>query len=75
MVYVTHFAALLDKKGIAKEVYDGMEETEKKAIQSEAMKSAKEAYLAYLFILMADNERYGDVKTALGGNYLLTQQR
>ena len=74
VVYALHLAALLDKKGIAKEVYNGMEETEKKAMQNEAMKSAKEAYLAYLFILMADDERYGGVKTALGDNYLLGQQ-
>ena len=75
VVYVLHLAAFLDKKGIAKEVYGGMEETEKKVIQSKAVKSAKgEAYLACLFILMADEERYGGVKTALGDNYLLGQQ-
>ena len=63
MVYALHLAALLVKKGIAKEVYDGMEETEKSVIQSEAMKSAKEAYLACLFILTVDKERYGGVVT------------
>ena len=47
---------------------------QKKVIQSEAMKSAKEAYLACLFILVADEERYGGVKTALGDNYLLGKQ-
>ena len=61
-----HLAALLDKKGITKRVYDGMEETEKKVIQSKAIKSAKEAYLACLFILMADEEQYRGVRTALG---------
>ena len=74
MVYVIHLTALLDKKGIAKEVYNGMEETEKKVIQSEVMKLAKEAYLACLFVLVADEERYGGVKTALVDNYQLGQQ-
>ena len=74
VVYVLHLTALLDKKGITKEVYNGMEETEKEIIQSEAMKSTKEAYLACLFILMVDEERYGGVKTALGDNYLLGKQ-
>ena len=66
---------LLEKKGIAKEVYNGMDETDKKVIQSKAMKSAKEVYLACLFILMADEEQYEGVKTALGDNCLLGQQR
>ena len=35
---------------------------------------AKEDYDACLFILMADDERYGGVKTALGDNYLLGKQ-
>ena len=51
-----------------------MGETDRKAIQSEAMKSAKEAYLACLVILVADNEQYGGVKTTLGDNYLLGKQ-
>ena len=32
------------------------------------------AYLTCLFILMADDERYGGVKTAPGDNYLLGKQ-
>ena len=51
-----------------------MSEGKKKPIQSKATKMAKEAYLAFLFILMADEERYGGVKTALGDNYLLGKQ-
>ena len=51
-----------------------MGEAGKKLLQSEAMESAKEAYLACLFILMADKERYGGVKTELGNNYLLGKQ-
>ena len=66
MIYALHLTALLKKEEITKEVYDAMSEDNKKPIQSEAMKTAKEAYLAYLFILMADEERYGDTKTALG---------
>ena len=45
-----------------------MNEEGRKAIQSEVMKTAKEAYLVCLFILMTDDERYGGVKTALGDN-------
>ena len=51
-----------------------MDKEGRNAIQSEAMKTAKEAYLACLFILMADDKRYGDVKQALGDNYLLGKQ-
>ena len=51
-----------------------MERVDKKVTQSKTMKSAKEACLACLLILIADNEREGGVKTALGDNYLLGQQ-
>ena len=74
MVFALHLAALLQTKELTKENYDAKNEDTKKAIQSEAMKTAKEAYLACLFILMADDERYGGVKTALGDNYLLGKQ-
>ena len=75
MVYALHLAALLKKEETTKEAYDAMNEETKKPIQSEAMKTAKEAYLACLFILMAGEERYGGVKTALGDNYLLGKQK
>ena len=74
MFYAIHLVALLEKKSIAKEAYDAMGEADKKVIQSEMMKLAKEAYLACLFILMAVDERYGGVKTVLGDNYLLGKQ-
>ena len=51
-----------------------MAEDDREAIQREVMKAAKEAYLACLFILMADDKRYGEVKRALGDNYLLGKQ-
>jgi hypothetical protein len=44
------------------------------AIQSEATKISKQAYLACLFLLMADDERYGGMKAALNSNYLLGKQ-
>ena len=66
VVFTLHLTALLKKKELAREAYDAMGEDSRKAIQSEAMKTAKEAYLACLFILMADDERYGGVKMALG---------
>ena len=74
VVYSIRLAAFLEKKSIAKEVYDAMGEAAKKVMQSKAMKLAEEAYLAYLFILITDDERYGGVKTAPWDNYLLRQQ-
>ena len=62
VVFALHIAATLQKKGNTREAYDAMEEEGRKPIQSEAMKTAKEAYLVCLFILTADNERYGDAK-------------
>ena len=64
----------LQKKGTTREGYNAMDEEDRSAIQSEVMKATKEAYLACLFILMADDKRYGDVKRALGDNYLLGKQ-
>ena len=58
VVYALHLAALLKKEEITKEIYNTMNEDNKKPIQSKAMKTAKEAYLACLFVLMADKERY-----------------
>ena len=55
-------------------MYDAMGEDSKKVIQSKVMKTAKEVYLACLFILVVNDERYGGVKTALGDNYLLGKQ-
>jgi hypothetical protein len=77
VVYHLHLANLLTSRGITKEEYNAMtgEQTaDKMAIQSEAMKTSKEAYLACLFLLMADEERYGGVKATLDDNYLLGKQ-
>ena len=46
----------------------------KKAVTGEALKTSKQAYLAYLFLLMADDERYSKVKATLDNNYLLGKQ-
>ena len=51
VVFAIHLAALLEKKKVTAETYDAMNEDNKKPIQSKAMKSAKEAHLACLFIL------------------------
>ena len=67
-------AALLQKKELAKKDYNATGEDNNKVIQSKATKTAKVAYLACLFILMADSEQYDGVKTALGDNYLLGKQ-
>ena len=71
VVFATHLTTTLQKRETTREAYGAMDEEGRKAIQSKAMKTAKEAYLACLFILMADDERYGGVKIALGDNYLL----
>ena len=57
--------ALLERKNVTKETYNAVKDNDKKPLQSGAMKLVKEAYLACLFILMTDEERYGGVKTAL----------
>ena len=69
MVFALHLNTTLEKKETTREAYNTLDEGGRKAIQSEAVKTAKEAYLACLFILMADDGRYGGVKTALGDNY------
>merc|ERR1711966_63290 len=69
-----HLEALLKKKEITREVFEAKPDPEKQVITNEVMKSSKEAYLACLFILMSDDERYRGVKTALGDNFLLGKQ-
>ena len=56
----------LQKKEATREAYNAMDEEGRKVIQSEVMKTAKEAYLACLFILMTDDERYGASKRRCG---------
>ena len=65
MVFALHLTTTLQKKETTREAYGAMDEDGREVIQSKAMKTAKEAYLACLFILMADDERYGGVKMAL----------
>lgn len=74
MVVALHLSGVLKKKNVTQEAYVAMSTDERKPLQSEAMKLAKEAYLACLFIMMADGARYGGVKAALGDNYLLGKQ-
>ena len=73
-IYTAPKEATLQKKGKTREEYDAMDEESREAIQREVIKAAKEAYLACLFILLADDRRYGDVKRALADNYLLGKQ-
>ena len=65
VVFAKHLTALLERKNVTKETYNAVKDNDKKPLQSGAMKLVKEAYLACLFILMTDEERYGGVKTAL----------
>ena len=74
VVFQLHVAAILKKQGKTHDDYNAMSPADKAAIQTEAMKSGKEAYLACLFLLMADDDRYGGVKDTLNDNYLLGKQ-
>ena len=48
--------------------------TTRSYIEDEAIKSAKEVYLACLFLMIAVDERYRGITTALDDNYLLDKQ-
>ena len=53
---------------------DAMTSKDKKAVMVEVLKTSKQAYLACLFLLMANNDRCGNVKAILDNNYLLVKQ-
>ena len=74
VVYMLHLAALIKIKKITNDAYQAMTRELQKPLEAEAMKSSKGAYLACLFLLMADEDRYGRVKVALDDNYLLEKQ-
>ena len=40
----------------------------------EALETSKWVFLAFSFLLIADNDRYGEVKAVLGNSYLLGKQ-
>ena len=61
----------MSKKSIADNTWDAMTADNKKAVTAEALKTSKQAYLACLFLLMLDNERYSKINTTLHDNYLL----
>ena len=73
-VYQLHLAALLKEKVKPNDDYIYMLARDPKgraAIQTAALKSSKGAYLACLFLLIADEERYGAINATLDDNYLL----
>ena len=74
VVYQLHLAALRKKKEISDDAWETASQDDKKAVTAEALKTSKQAYLACLFLLMADDERYSDVKATLDDNYLLGKQ-
>ena len=74
VVYMLHLAALLKIKEISNDEYQEMKKELQKPLEDKSMKSSKQAYLACLFLLMADEERYGGVKATLDDNYLLGKQ-
>ena len=71
VVYMLHLTAQLKSKKIKNDAYVAMSEDDKKPLQAEAMKTSKGVYLACLFLLMADEDRYDGVKATLDDNYLL----
>ena len=74
VVYQLHLAALRKKKEIGDDVWETTLSEDKKPVTAEALKSSKQAYLACLFLLMSDDDRYSDVKATLDDNYLLGKQ-
>ena len=46
----------------------------KLVLPEEALKTSKQVYLDYLFLLMTDNNRYGEAKATFGNNYLMGKQ-
>ena len=61
-IYQLHLAALQVKKGINAAAWDATTPEDKKTATAEALKTSKQTYLACLFLLMADNDHYGEVK-------------
>ena len=59
VVFALHLSALIKKRKMTREAYDAAMADSKMIMQGKAMKSAKEAYLACLFLTMADKERNG----------------
>ena len=65
---------MLSKGYDTKEKLDAVDETELKKIKSEALKSSAGAYLACLFLMMA-NGRYKPVKKFLHEAFLAEKQQ
>ena len=77
VVFQLHLAALLKKGGKTNDDYVAMSTSDQAGralLQTEALKTSKGAYLACLFLLMADERRFGGVKATLGDNFLLGKQ-
>ena len=74
VVHQLHLAALLKNKSINKDAWATKLPADKKVMETEALKTSKQAYLACLFMLMADEDWYGGVKSTLDDNYLLGKQ-
>ena len=78
-VFKKYFQPLKDK-AVAKTEKDlaALTVTELETIETEATTSAKEAeqreYLACLFLLLVDDERYSPLKTQLDNNFLMGKQ-
>ena len=78
-VFKKHFQPMIDKrvKDLGKEL-STLSTDELKEIDEAAILDAKEAaqneYLACLFLLLAEDERYGPLKTQLDNNFLMEEQ-
>ena len=74
-VYNKHMLALWDMDLVTANLLSAMRPTEETALenrlQKEAMERSCEEYLARLFLLLADKERFKPVTTELINNYLL----
>ena len=61
MVYALHLTALLEMDGVTSDTFKTMYPEHKAPFQSKAIKTSKGAYLACVFLLMTDKERYGKI--------------
>ena len=78
-VYNKHMLALWDRDLVTADSLGAMNPAEKTALenflQKEVMESSWKEYLACLFLLLVDEERFKPVTMELSNNYLLGKQK
>ena len=59
---------------ISDNTWDTMDPGKKEVLTAKALKAGKQAYLVYLFLLMANGNHYGKVKATIDDSFLLRKQ-